>query len=162
MDKKYDAFNKLEELKINYEVTEHKAVFTIEEMDELGITQYGEVVKNLFLRNAKGDRHFLVVLQKDKKADLKDISSQLVCSKMSFASEERLNKYLNLTKGAVTPLGIIYDKNCSVEVVFDKDLIDNKRLGVHPNDNTATVWISFKDLIKIIEANGNKVHYINI
>jgi Ala-tRNA(Pro) deacylase len=81
---------------------------------------------------------------------------------LTFASEERLFKYLQLRKGEVTPLGIINDLDALVEVVLDKDLIGKNKLGVHPNDNTATVWISFDDLKKIIEQNGNMIHYVTI
>jgi Ala-tRNA(Pro) deacylase len=156
------VFKRLNELNIKYEVMDHPAVYTIEEMDDLGITAKGDVCKNLFLRDEKGKRHFLVVLEKDKKADLKDIQKQLGSSKLSFASAERLGKYLELEKGEVTPLGVINDVNASVEVVFDKDLIEKNRLGVHPNTNTATVWIGFEDLKKLVEENGNEIKYLDI
>lgn len=156
------VFEKLKELNVKYEVMNHPAVFTIEEMDALNITEQGDVCKNLFLRDEKGKRHFLVVLDKDKKADLKDIQKQLGSTRLSFASAERLDKYLKLQKGEVTPLGVINDEEGSVEVVFDNDLIGKTKLGVHPNDNTATVWISFEDLKKVIDHNGNKIKYLNI
>ncbi|MTK14098.1 MAG: prolyl-tRNA synthetase associated domain-containing protein [Clostridiaceae bacterium] len=162
MSKQEKVFERLNELNIKYEVINHPAVFTIEEMDDLGITEKGNVCKNLFLRDEKGKRHFLVVLDKDKKADLKNIQKHLDSTKLSFASAERLDKYLKLEKGEVTPLGVINDIDASVEVVFDNDLIGNSRLGVHPNDNTATVWISFEDLKKVVEQNGNKIKYVTI
>lgn len=162
MDAKEKVFEKLKELNINYEVTEHEAVYTIEDMDALGVTALGDVCKNLFLRDEKGKRHFLVVLEKDKKADLKDIQKQLGCTRLSFASADRLKKYLNLEKGEVTPLGIINDGDATVEVVFDKDLKGKSKLGVHPNTNTATVWISFEDVKKLVEANGNKIKFLSI
>ena len=86
------------------------------------------MVKNLFLRDAKGKRHFLVVLDKDKRADLKALQEQLSCSKLSFASEERLKKHLGLSRGSVTPLGILNDAQGMVELVFDRDLIGRRRL----------------------------------
>lgn len=145
---------------ISYQLTEHPPVYTIEEMEALGITAQGDVVKNLFLRDAKGKRHFLVVLDKDKRADLKTLQEQLGSSKLSFASEERLEKYLGLSKGAVSPLGILNDPQGAVELVFDRDLIDRQRLGVHPNENTATLWISFDDLKKAAEATGHSIQYV--
>lgn len=162
MSSQEKVLERLKELNINFEVIDHPAVFTIEEMDDLKITEQGDVCKNLFLRDEKGKRHFLVVLGKDKKADLKSIQSQLGSTKLSFASAERLDKYLKLEKGAVTPLGVINDVDAAVEVVFDKDLVQKARLGVHPNVNTATVWISFEDLKKVIEENKNKIKYVNI
>ena len=154
-----DALNSLH---ICYEITEHPPVYTIEEMEALGITLNGDVVKNLFLRDAKGKRHFLVVLDKDKRADLKALQEQLGCSKLSFASEERLEKHLGLSKGSVTPLGILNDSQGAVELVFDWDLTGRQRLGVHPNENTATLWISFDDLKKAAEAFGHPIQYVSL
>ncbi len=147
---------------IVYDVTEHEAVFTIEEMEDLDITSKGNVVKNLFVRNAKGNQHYLIVLDKDKKANLNSIQEQLGCTKLSFASDERLMKYLKLTKGAVSPFGILNDDNHHVILVFDDCLIGKKRLGIHPNDNTATVWIDFDDLKKLLSDFGTKIQYIKI
>lgn len=152
----------LNDLNIEYKLINHPAAFTVEEMDNLNIIQYGDGCKNLFLRDAKSKRFFLLVLNKDKKADLRSIQNQLGCTRLSFASEERLFKYLHLHKGEVTPLGIINDHDAFVEVVFDKDLMGKNKLGVHPNVNTATIWISFDDLKKIIEQNGNTIHFVTI
>lgn len=152
----------LHTLKIEYQLVDHPAAFTVEEMDHLNLPQYGIGCKNLFLRDDKGKRHFLVVMDKDKTADLKSIQAQLGCSRLGFASEERLMKYLHLNKGEVTPLGIINDLEAAVEVVIDRDLAGADRIGVHPNDNTATVWISLDGLQKIIAQNGNRIHCVTI
>ena len=141
----------LDSLDIDYEITEHPPVYTIDEMKNLGITHKGDVVKNLFLRDAKGKRHFLVVLDKDKRADLKALQEQLSCSKLSFASEERLKKHLGLSRGSVTPLGILNDAQGMVELVFDRDLIGRRRLGVHPNN-----------LKKISEAFHHPIQYVSL
>lgn len=162
MDNKTKALQKLEEMNVPYKIINHKAAYHVGDLDGIEFEHKDDVVKNLFLRDAKGKRHFLVVLEKNKKADLKSIRQQLDCSALSFASERRLDKYLKLTKGSVSPLGIINDTQSDVEVVFDKDLVDKDVLGVHPNDNTATILISFKDLEKIIRANGNKIYYVEI
>lgn len=152
----------LHTLNIEYLLVNHPAAFTVEEMDNLDLPQYGMGCKNLFLRDDKGKRHFLVVMAKDKTADLKGIQSQLGCSRLGFASEERLMKYLGLHKGEVTPLGIINDSAAAVEVVIDRDLAGADRIGVHPNDNTATVWISLTGLQNIIVQNGNRLHCVTI
>lgn len=159
---KEKVYKTLDEKGINYEVVEHEAVFTIEEMDKLDITSKGNVVKNLFVRNAKGNEHYLIVLGKDKKANLSNVQEQLGCTKLSFGSDERLMKHLKLTKGAVSPFGILNNEDHKVVVVFDKDLMGMKRLGIHPNDNTATVFIDFDDLKKLLESEGSKIKYIKI
>ena len=162
MNPQEQVFKVLNALKIEFQTISHPAVFTVEDMGYLNITQYGDVCKNLFLSDSNRKRHFLVVLDKDKKADLKSIQNQLGCTRLSFASEERLYKYLHLQKGEVGPLGIINDTDAYVEVVLDNDLAGKYKLGFHPNVNTATVWISFDALKEIIEQNGNPIHFINI
>jgi Ala-tRNA(Pro) deacylase len=162
MNQQEKVFEMLNALNIEYQIVNHPAAFTVEEMDSLNITRYGDICKNLFLRDVKGERHFLVVLNKDKKVDLKSIQKQLGCTRLSFASEERLYKYLHLHKGEVTPLAVINDSDGIVEVVLDNDLVGKNKLGVHPNDNTATVWISFDALKNVIEQNGNRIHFVTI
>jgi len=145
----------LKKMGISFEEIRHPAVFTIEEMDSLGIGKQGTVCKNLFLRDSRGKNYYLAVLRENKRADLKALSTKLG-SRLSFASGEQLMKYLGLTQGSVTPLGVLNDENCAVTVIFDDDLRFENRLGVHPNDNTATIWISFKDLKRVVEVHGNK------
>lgn len=145
---------------IEYEIEDHPAVYTIEDMEVLGITLRGEIPKNLFLRDASGKRHFLLTLQKDKTADLKAIREKLGTSALSFASEERLMRCLKLTKGAVSPLGILNDTEGRVEFVLDKDLKDRERLGIHPNDNTATLWLSFESLKEVMKKAGCTVRFL--
>jgi len=101
-------------------------------------------------------------LRKDKKADLRNLRAQIGSRHLSFASEQRLNKYLGLEKGSVSPMGIINDVQAQVKVIIDKDLRGKDSLGVHPNDNTSTIIISFDDLIRVIENNGNKIIYADI
>jgi len=156
------VFNALESMNIPYDVVEHPAVYTIEEMDELNIDSKNQVVKNLFVRDDKKQRYFLIVLQKDKRVDLKKLRRQLNCRPLSFASEESLFKYMGLNKGSVTPFGVLNDIDCTVEVVIDKDILDFERIGVHPNDNAATVWVHPQDLESIIRNHGNIISYVEI
>lgn len=153
---------KLNELGISFEVDDHEPVYTIEDMDELGITKKGLVAKNLFLRDAKGKRHFLVLIPGEKHADIKKVEKQIGCTHLSFASDERLMKYMGLVKGSVTPFGLINDENKAVEVAIDKGLMGKPRIGFHPNINTATLWLSYEDLMKFIKSRGNKIYFINL
>lgn len=114
------------------------------------------------MKNSNGKKHYLVVLKGDKKADLKSIKSQINSTALSFASEERLEKHLGLSKGSVTPLGIINDEEHLVNIVLDEDLKKEEIIGVHPNVNTSTVFISYNDLIKFINSFGNEIFYVNI
>ncbi|MBE6881903.1 MAG: 4-(cytidine 5'-diphospho)-2-C-methyl-D-erythritol kinase [Ruminococcaceae bacterium] len=162
LDKSASVYNKFSELGIDYERVDHPAVYTMDEMDSLGIFNKGVVGKNLFLRDNKGHRHFLVFVYGDKHTNLAAIESELGIKHVSFGSAERLDKYLGLTKGSVSPLGVINDKNAEVEFIIDKEFADYPCVGVHPNQNTSTVWLTFEDLIKVIKENGNKIDFINI
>lgn len=162
MDARQKVYDHLEATGVSYQVSEHPAVYTIEEMERLNLDKIGGIVKNLFLRDAKGKRHFLVMLRQDKKVDLKELQGKIGSTPLRFASPERLMKYLGLEKGAVSPFGALNDRDHAVEVVIDEDLKDFALLGVHPNDNTATVWISYPDLERVILGLGRAVVHLRL
>ena len=139
---------------IRYRMVSHDPVYTIEEMERLHLDADAEIAKNLFLRDARGKRC--------KTVDLKALRGQLGTSALSFASEDRLKRFLGLEKGAVTPLGILNDEARAVEVLFDRDLAGLPSLGVHPNRNTATVFLAFSDLEFLIRSHGNSVSFVAI
>ena len=151
------VFDILDSLNIEYEVTDHPAVFTIEEMDKLGYGYKGEVVKNLFLRDDKKKNFYILTLCREKRANLKELRVMLDSRPITFASEESLFEILKLQRGAVTPFGIINDVERKVRVILDKDIFKFEKIGVHPNDNTASVWLNPYDLKKVIENNGNEI-----
>lgn len=154
---KQKIYDFLDENNIYYEKLEHKVVFTMEDMDAEGITQKGVVCKNMFLRDYKGKNHFLVTAPEHKKVDLKKLAEEIGSSKLSFASAERMEKYIGLTAGSVSPLGLLNNEDKSVVMIFDKDLEGENQVGVHPNDNSATIWLKFSDLKNIIQTNGNEI-----
>lgn len=162
MNNRENIFEKLKALEIAYELVEHAPAFTMDEYNALGFNPNDEICKNLFLRDYKGTRHMLVVLKGSKHADLGLIRDEVESSKLSFASDERLAKYLDVKKGSVSPLGLINDETGAVEVYFDKDLKDAARLGFHPNDNTATVFLPFSAVQKYIESTGHTVCFIKV
>lgn len=160
---KQKVLNILDSLRLSYECEDHPAAYTMEEIEALQLTRPNEsIAKNLFLRDGNGKRHFLVLAAGDKPVDLKILRQTIGSSRLSFASEERLMKYLKVTKGSVSPLGILNDEHLDVEVFIDEELRDSSCIGVHPNDNTATVWISMKNLEKVIRHHGNSLEYITI
>ncbi|HEX6975441.1 MAG TPA: prolyl-tRNA synthetase associated domain-containing protein [Vicinamibacterales bacterium] len=152
----------LDALGITYSRHEHPAVFTAEEAAEHWAGLDGKPVKNLFLRNKKGDRHYLVILGIEKQADLKHLVKVIGDDRLSFGSPERLMARLGLTPGSVTPFGLINDHDRSVRVIIDADLKHAERLIFHPNINTASLTIAFADLEKFLASRGNVVRYINV
>ncbi len=145
---------------VNYDCLEHVPVYTMEEMDAAGITAKGAVCKNLFLRDAKGKVHYLVTVPEETRIDLRTLGEKLG-TKLSFASAERLQKYLAVEQGCVSPLGVLNDESKSVIVVFDGSLRGSAAVGVHPNDNTATIWLAFADLERLIKNHGNEVSFVD-
>lgn len=159
---KEETLQYLEESNIPFEIMEHPAAMTIEDIDGFDLPHAQYIVKNLFLRDDKKRNHYLVVMEKTKTCNLKEIRAKLGTRPLSFASEEDLQTYLGLRKGSVTPLGILNDETLQVQVVIDEDITKNHLVGIHPNDNTATVWINPNDLQKIIQSHGNKLTIIAV
>lgn len=147
---------------IKYELVEHDEVHTIEDMDKLGLLDKGYVCKNLFLRNANGKVHYALSCGHEKNVDIKNLADKIGSTRLSFASDERLKKYLGLEPGYVSPFGVINDENQSVIFVFDKELIGKKNVGFHPNTNKATIFLDFDEVAKIIKKHGNEIIYINM
>ncbi len=159
-----EVLKKLEELGIQYELVKHSPVYTIEDMNNLdtAIFKGAEICKNLFLRDQKGKRHFLVILCGDKQANMDKIQEQAYSTRLSFASSERLQKHLGLEAGHVSPMGLINNLEKTVEVLLDKDLKNNEKLAFHPNTNEASILITFESLKKFLDSCGHEVEYINI
>jgi Ala-tRNA(Pro) deacylase len=156
------VFDALDSLGIQYEHYEHPAVFNSEDADVHWRPIGGTPVKNLFLRNKKGDRHYLVILGIDKRADLKQLVKIIGDDRFSFGSAERLMEKLGLTPGSVSPFGLLHEGSRDVQVIIDEDLRCAERLLFHPNINTATVTISFADLERFLATRGNPVRYIRV
>ena len=153
---------RLGELGISFSRHEHPAVATVEEARHHWADIDATHCKNLFLRNQKGNRHYLVVLIASKTADLRGVADQIGDGKLSFASAERLMTHLGLTPGSVSPFGLINDSAHAVRVVLDRDLKAATRLSFHPNINTVTFTIAAADFTRFLEACGNPVQYLTV
>ena len=157
MDKQ-EIYNYLNEKNISYEITNHKAVYNMKEASEIDIPYPNQDAKNLFVRDDKKKNYYLITVKGNKRIDLKEFSLKNNTRRLSFASKEDLMKIMKLIPGAVTPLGLLNDEKHIVKFYLDKEFLEKpKLLGVHPNDNTATIWIKTYDLINIIEKHGNEV-----
>jgi Ala-tRNA(Pro) deacylase len=153
------VYEALEALGIPHVRHEHPPVFTLEEAERHWTGIEGAHCKNLFLRNKKGNRHYLVVLEGSKQADLRKLNAALREDRLSFASPERLKRCLGLDPGAVSPFGLINDTKKEVIVIIDRDLGRASYVNFHPNVNTATVGIRFADFERFLAWTGHKVEY---
>ncbi|MBI3332188.1 prolyl-tRNA synthetase associated domain-containing protein [Candidatus Peregrinibacteria bacterium] len=142
----------LREHGISFQKFEHPAVFTCEESERLCPPMPGVHTKNLFLRNEKGQRYFLVVVSTKKRVDLKALKALLGVSKLSFGAEDKMIEYLGVGAGSATVLGAVMDREGQVEVVLDEEIWNAKQIGCHPLRNTATVVIAHTGLETFLKA----------
>ncbi|MCK5067107.1 MAG: prolyl-tRNA synthetase associated domain-containing protein [Bacteroidales bacterium] len=160
LDKRALVIAYLNEHNIPYEIHEHPPLPTVEEA-----LPYWEPIdathcKNLFFRNHKGNRHYLVILDHRRQLIIRDLEQRLKQGKISFASPKRMERYLGLGGGSVSAFGIINDHENHVHLFLDNRLKDAKRISFHPNENTATFVISFASFIKFLESSGNSYEFI--
>ena len=159
---KQPVFAALDALGIHYGSHDHPAVFNSEDAEQYWRRIPGTQVKNLFLRNKKGDRHYLVILGIDKRADLKTLVQIIGDDRFSFGSPERLMDKMGVTPGSVSPFGLLHPNSADLLVIIDEDLRKAERLLFHPNINTATVTISFADLQRFLATRPNTIRYIHV
>ncbi len=152
----------LNELEIPFDYYEHPPVPTVEEA-----ARYWEGIdsthcKNLFFRNHKGNKHYLVILEHTNRLAIRDLEQMLKQGKLSLGSDRRLEKYMGLTAGSVSPFGLINDGENHVHIFMDEKLKTSSRLSFHPNINTATLVIAYHHFIKFMEWSGNSYEFINL
>ncbi len=152
----------LEKLGIEYEYIEHPEAPTIEIAKQYWAGHDAKHCKNLFFRNHKGNRHYLVVLDCDCSMDIHSIEKRLHQGKLSFASEQRLSKYLGVKPGSVTPFGLINDEEHHVTLFIDSKLQEADKLSFHPCVNTASLIVSRQDFIKFVEHTTNPYEWIDV
>lgn len=161
-DQEKQVLNVLEDLNINYRHFSHPPIPTIEE----GLKHWKNIdaqhCKNIFFRNHKGKRHYLVIIDYQQNLAIRDLEQRLKQGKLTFASEKRLKKWLGLEPGSVTPFGLINDTENHVHVFFDENLQKAKRISFHPNTNTATVDMPFDDFMKYMEWTGNSYEFVKL
>lgn len=152
-EKEMKVYDRLDSLGIPYYRTDHQAAWTITdclEVDEiLGI----KICKNLFLCNRQKTAYYLLLMPGEKVFHTKELSKQIPTSRLSFASGEDMEKYLNVTPGSATIMGLIYDEENRVQLLVDEDLLDEEYFGCHPCVNTSSLKLKSEDVFgKYLEA----------
>lgn len=162
MNGQTELYTTLNELNIPFEYYEHPAAPTIEEAKKYWKDLVATHCKNIFFRNHKGNRHYLVVLEHTNQLAIRDLELKLKQGKLSFASPKRMLKYLGLTPGSVSPFGLINDKENHVHVFLDENLKKSETISFHPNINTASIVISYTDFERYLNAIGNTFEYVKL
>jgi Ala-tRNA(Pro) deacylase len=157
-----DIFQFLTDHGISFERYDHPPVYTVAEAERLVPDMPAAKTKNLFLRDRKGRRHFLVVVGYEKSVDLKALSHVLGVSKLGFASPERLQRYLGVEPGAVSILGLVNDVDGDVEVIVDEAVWRTEALRCHPLVNTSTLAIPQEGIRRFLEITGHPARVLNV
>jgi Ala-tRNA(Pro) deacylase len=161
-DQESEVTARLEALGIAFDRHGHPPIDTAEAGEQYWTGIDAVKCKNLFMRNQKGTKHYLVILNYLKRANLRAVSDQVGDGKLSFASPDRLMTHLGVTPGSVSPFGLIHDASHQVRVVLDRDLRAADRISFHPNINTATVVLAFADFLRFLDWCGNAVQYVTV
>ncbi len=156
------VYEVLKSLNIAFEYHEHPPVPTVREAAIYWKDLKATHCKNLFFRNHKGNKHYLVILEYSQNIVIKDLELRLRQGKITFASDERLAKYLKLFAGSVSPFGLINDVDNHVHVFFDENLLKAQSISFHPNQNTASLVIPFPDFIRYMDWTGNTYEFIKL
>lgn len=159
MNKK-ETYQFLNDHGVDYEITEHKAVFNMEELNAIELPYPDWDAKNLFVRDDK-KKNYLITVKGDKRVDLKEFRKKHGLRVLSFASADDLMRFMGLTPGSVTPLGLLNDTEHHIHFYLDSEFVGN-RIGIHPNDNSATVWLYADDLVKLLQEYGSNVEIVEI
>lgn len=157
---KEEIYALLDEHQIAYEVFEHPAVYTVEQADALNLPYPEAGAKNLFLRDDKKQNYYLLTVRETVTVDFKKLRWQLGSRRLTLASEEDLWDILHLTKGSVTPFGLLNEAQHRVHFLLDSSFRGEK-IGVHPNENTATVYLQTDDLLSLLAQHGIYPDYID-
>jgi Ala-tRNA(Pro) deacylase len=156
------VYSALDALGIAYERYDHPPVFTSEDAALHWSSIPARGMKNLFLRNKKGDRHYLVILPIEKEADLRRLVKVIGDDRFSFASPDRLARHLGLTPGSVSPFGLLNNPSHSVQVIVDTELRGAGLLIFHPNLNAHSLTISAPDLERFLQSTGHVVRWMKL
>ena len=157
MDKQ-GVYDFLVKKNIEFEPVEHGAVWTMDELQDVEIPHKEADAKNLFIRDDKKNNYYLITVRGNKRLDLKAFRKMYETRPLKFCDEEELKSKLDLFAGAVSPFGILNNEEKDVQFFMDEDFLkDDGLIGVHPNDNTATVFLKATDLRDILTEHGNAV-----
>lgn len=159
---KEEIYQLLREKGIWHEITEHPAVYNMAEMAQVDLPYPEADAKNLLVRDSKKRDYYLITVRGDKRVDLKEFRRQNQTRALTFASAEEMLDLLGLEPGSVTPLGLLNDGERRVSFYLDDSFGTEDLIGVHPNDNTATLWLKVADLLQLLRDHGSPVQVVPV
>lgn len=163
LSKEIRTYDFLDALGIEYQRVDHEPAMTMEVCAAIDETLQATICKNLFLCNRQETNFYLLMIPGDKKFKTKDLSAQLGVARLSFASEQYMEQFLDITPGSVSVLGLMNDKEKKVRLCIDREVLAGEKVGCHPCINTSSLRLNTKDLIeKIIPAMGHEMTVVDL
>ncbi len=159
---KSETLHYLDQHGIKYEIVVHQAVYNMAEMEKIALPHPEADAKNLFVRDDKKRNYYLLTIKGDKRVNLQQFREENGTRRLSFASPQDLKEKLGLEPGSVTPLGLLNDSEHQISFYLDSYFSQQPRIAVHPNDNTATIWLKPQALIHLIKDLGNPVKVVKM
>ena len=154
---KQEIFDFVDKQEIWHEVTEHEAAFTMEEALNMEMPYPDREAKNLFVRDDKKQNYYLITVCGPKRVQLKEFKKAQGTRRLSFASAADWKEMLDVLPGSVSPLGLLNNEECNVKLFLDEEFVQGSGIiGIHPNENTATIWMKTEDLLTMIRRHGNE------
>ena len=153
LEKELHTYDFLDSLGISYQRIDHEAAMTIDACQEIDVVLNAAICKNLFLCNRQETQFYLLMLPGEKKFKTKEVSAQIGSARLSFAKDIYMEKFLDITPGSVSVLGLMNDKENRVQLLMDEDLLKESYIGCHPCINTSSLRLRTEDLMnKILPA----------
>ena len=161
MTTKLELFEILRGKSIEFQIHEHKPLYTVEDSENLRGEIDGSHSKNLFLKNKKNN-FFLFSCDENAKVDLKLFSKSIDAKNLSFANAEYLEQFLGIKPGSVSPFALLNDKHNVVEFYLDEKLFNSEIINFHPLINTTTISIKTSEFINFLLENNKKIHIFSL
>lgn len=156
------VYETLNVLGISYVRYEHPPIYTVDEAKKLDLIIAGTKCKNLFLKSKRKEQYYILIAEEDKRVNLKRIAKEVGAPGLYFAPAEKLYELLELTPGSVTPFGVLNDSERRVNILIDQALTKEEVVTFHPNVNTATIGINYKDLEKFLTWNNTLFYFVDV
>ncbi len=157
-----DIYKFLDAHNIEYQRHDHPPVYTVEDVKRLVPDLPGAKTKNLFIRDNKGKRHFLIIMEDEKRVNMKSLPKVIESTRLRFGSPDRLKKYLGVDPGAVSLFAIVNDANKAVEVIIDRALWKSEAFQFHPLVNTSTLVISRENVQRLLDSTGHRIRILDV
>lgn len=163
LEKEIRTYDFLDKLGVEYQRIDHEAAMTMDVCADIDAALQATICKNLFLCNRQETDFYLLLMPGDKKFKTKDLSAQLGIARLSFAKENYMEEFLDITPGSVSVMGLMNDREKRVRLCIDEEILEGAEIGCHPCINTSSIKFATKDLVeKVIPAMGHEMTVVKL